>query len=85
MSNHESKEFEILREGSPPPTCHVSCIMCHMSYAKNFSLLFLDKIDKLVGGGSFIKGKPHLVLICQQVFADISSTFQLRAMRPSAH
>ena len=20
-----------LREGSPPPTCHMSCVMCHMS------------------------------------------------------
>ena len=22
----------MLREGSPPPTCHMSCFMCHMSH-----------------------------------------------------
>ena len=47
----------MLREGSPPPTCHVShvtchvlCVMCHMSH------FFVDKVVKLVGGGYVING-----------------------------
>ena len=56
----------MLREGSPPPACHVSCVTCHMICAicyvsrvqcHNFFLycFFLnDKVVKLVGGGSDI-------------------------------
>ena len=46
-------------------TCHMSCVMCHMSrvtcYMSHvtchfFLLLFLDKVVKLIGGGSVING-----------------------------
>ena len=53
----------MLREGSPPPTCHmshvtghlshvmchVSCVKCHMHYI--FSLVFFDKVVNLVEEG----------------------------------
>ena len=39
LPNRKSKGADILREGAPPPTCHVShvtchvsCIMCHVSW-----------------------------------------------------
>ena len=32
IPNRESYGAEILREGSPSPTCHVSCVTCHMSH-----------------------------------------------------
>ena len=30
--NRKSWRAEILREGSPPPTCHMSCVTCHASH-----------------------------------------------------
>ena len=30
--NRESQGAEILREGSHPPTCHMSCVTCHVSH-----------------------------------------------------
>ena len=61
---------EIFREGSSPPTCHVSNVMCHVSRVTShvshvtchksifflFFLLFFDKVVKLVCVGSVIKG-----------------------------
>ena len=33
LANHKSSEADFFfREGSPPPTCYVSLITCHMSH-----------------------------------------------------
>ena len=72
LTNHPSYGDQNLREGSPPPTCHVShvtchesCVMCHMSCTTcqvspvlNLKPIFFfpGKIEKLVGGGSVING-----------------------------
>ena len=66
--NRKSYGAKLLRESSPPPTCHVSgvkChashIMCHMSHV-TYHMYFLliknnpDKMVKLVTGGSVING-----------------------------
>ena len=58
-------------EGSPPPTCHVShvmrhvsCFMCHMSNVTFFILFFfLDKVVKLVGGESVSNGATLSILV----------------------
>ena len=45
----------MLRKGSPPPTCNVSCDTCHVFF---FLLLFyfslFVKVVKFLGGGSVI-------------------------------
>ena len=58
----------MLREYSPPITCHLLHIMCHVSHvqchvlhvmcsmSQYFFLSFLDKVVKLVGGGFVING-----------------------------
>ena len=38
-------------------TCHVSHVTCHMSH------IFLDKVEKLVGGGSVINGASSSSLV----------------------
>ena len=41
---------------------HVSHVMCHVSHVTFFLLFFLDKVVKLIGGGSVINGAyPRLV------------------------
>ena len=32
LPNHKSQGADVLREGSPPPTCHVSHVTCHLSH-----------------------------------------------------
>ena len=65
LSNCKSYGAENLREGSPPPTCHVASFMCHVSpvmcyvscvtcHVSLISIYFLDKVVKLVDGGSDI-------------------------------
>ena len=31
-----------MREGPPPPTCHVSCVTCHVSHVTYFFYFFLQ-------------------------------------------
>ena len=56
---------EILREGSPPPTCHmsrvmvhVSCVTCRVLHVMCQFLFFFISLQsvKLGGGGSVING-----------------------------
>ena len=35
----------MLREGFPSPTCHVSCVLCHVSHVTFYFILFF------IGGG----------------------------------
>ena len=36
--------------------CYMSCVTCHVSHVTIFLIIFLDKVVKLVGGGSVING-----------------------------
>ena len=64
--DHDHDHKAVLRDGSPPPTCHVSCVTCHtqMSHVKCHMshspviifLSFSEQVVKLVGGGSVING-----------------------------
>ena len=44
-------------------TCQMSCVMCHMSSVTKKNLSFLEKVVKLVGGGSDIKGATFLHIV----------------------
>ena len=69
LLNHKSYGADILREGSLPPTCHVSCVMCHVSHVTchvshvtchvsrvTCHMHFFYKEVKLVAGESVING-----------------------------
>ena len=46
-----------MREDLPPPTCHLSRVMCHVSHViVFFYFISFKKALKLVGGGSVTKG-----------------------------
>ena len=47
----------------PPVTCHVSHVTCCMSNVPFYLFFSLDKVVKLVGGGSVING-ARLILTC---------------------
>ena len=34
LPKHKSQRAETFRRVSPPPTCHMSCVMCHVSHIK---------------------------------------------------
>ena len=58
---------EILRQWSPPTTCHMSHITCHMSHV-SFLFLFIIPFFWQNGGATwwrvcYQKGLPHLVLV----------------------
>ena len=57
----------MLRKGSPPPTGHVSYVMCPMSLV-TFCIYFLDKVVKVVGGESVINGATPSSLIKHNFF-----------------
>ena len=42
MQDELPRSFEIFKEGSPPPTCHVSKVMYHMSHVI-FIYFFLQR------------------------------------------
>ena len=56
---------DILRECSPSPTCHMTCVTFHMSHVTCphlfYSSSFLYRVVKLVHGGSYPQGLPRLV------------------------
>ena len=67
--NHKTQRAEILREGSPPPTCHMSpvtyhmsCVTCHVSHVTYF-ISFFSNVMKLFGGGSVINGAYPVLFI----------------------
>ena len=46
-----------MRECSPPQTCHVSFVTCHLFF------FFSDKVVELIGGGSVINGATPSSLV----------------------
>ena len=77
LQNRKRKGAEILRKGSPSPTCHVSCVTCHISHftchvsyvthkgQHIYIYIFFDIVGKLVGGGSVINGKTERLVFHQ--------------------
>ena len=81
--NRKSCGAEILRKCSPPTLCHISYVTCHVSLVSCqvsgvtchmlriiiiiYFLLFLDKVLKLVGGGSVINRAYFVQFIYQNI------------------
>ena len=93
FSNHKSYGAEILREGSPYHTCHVSGVTCHMSRVKchlsqNTCHISFYKVVELVRRGSDInnaypffllkkKLKPIMVIILKVILNKLIKQTQL--------
>ena len=78
IPNHKCWGSEILKECSPPPMCHMSCVTCHMSHVR----CHMSGVTcfRKSGGGSrwrvcYHRGLPRLVYLIQEQFGGHEATF----------
>ena len=67
----------MLREGSPYPICHASCVMCHVYFFLSF--LFFKKMVKLVGeltANLPISSNLQPICLFLQIYSQFASFFK---------